>query len=55
MRFLIEEDPSAFSHLMYIPIIILGSVHGSLAGFVGGLIAGLLVGPLMPYNLTFIV
>lgn len=51
MRFLIEEDSSAFSHLMYIPIIILGSVHGSLAGLVGGLIAGLLVGPLMPYNI----
>lgn len=51
MRFLINEDPSAFSHLMYIPIIILGSVHGSVAGFIGGLIAGLLVGPLMPYNI----
>jgi len=51
MRFVIKTDPSAFSHLMYIAIILMGSVHGSLPGLLTGLIAGLLVGPLMPYNI----
>lgn len=51
MRLVIQNDQSAFSHLMYIPIIIIGSVHGSLAGLLTGLVAGLLVGPLMPYNI----
>ena len=50
MRFAINHNQLAFSHLMYIPIILMGSITGSLGGFITGLTAGLLVGPLMPYN-----
>ena len=42
----------AFSHMMYIPIILMGSFHGPIVGLLTGLIGGLLVGPLMPYNIT---
>ena len=50
MRVVIAHNQLAFSHLMYIPIILMGSINGGVVGFTTGLIAGLLVGPLMPYN-----
>lgn len=50
MRVVIAHNQLAFSHLMYIPIILMGSINGGVVGFITGLIAGLLVGPLMPYN-----
>lgn len=50
MRYVINHNHLAFSHLMYIPIILVGSIIGSIGGFFTGVIAGLLVGPLMPYN-----
>lgn len=50
MRFVIAHNQLAFSHLMYIPIILVGSITGGLGGMITGTVAGLLVGPLMPYN-----
>ncbi|PKK96731.1 MAG: hypothetical protein CVV58_04870 [Tenericutes bacterium HGW-Tenericutes-3] len=47
----IRHNHLSFTHLMYIPVVILGTTLGSVYGLVGGIVVGLLVGPLMPYNL----
>lgn len=39
----------AYSHMMYIPIVVLGSILGSYYGMGAGILAGLLVGPLTPW------
>ena len=52
MRFVVEHNQLAFSHIMYIAIILMGSTTGPLGGLLTGAIAGTLVGPLMPYNTT---
>lgn len=51
MRFGRLRNHLAFSHMMYIPIILMGSFHGPLIGLITGLIGGFLVGPFMPYNI----
>lgn len=50
MRFVIPNNQLAFSHLMYIPVILMGSINGGFIGFITGAVAGILVGPFMPYN-----
>ncbi|HAX03339.1 MAG: hypothetical protein A2Y45_00740 [Tenericutes bacterium GWC2_34_14] len=52
MRFVIPNNHLAFSHLMYIAIILMGSVYGPYVGFSTGLIAGLMVGFFMPGDTT---
>ncbi|MCR3905757.1 MAG: EAL domain-containing protein [Tenericutes bacterium] len=42
----------AYSHIMYIPIVIVGSLLGSYYGMGAGVIASLLVGPLTPYIMS---
>ena len=48
----LKHNHLSFSHMMYIPIVLLGTVIGSIYGFIGGFVAGLLVGYFMPYNLV---
>jgi diguanylate cyclase len=47
-----EGNQLAFSHMMYIPIVITGGVLGGWYGLSIGILAGLVVGPLMPWNLA---
>ncbi|MDO9629855.1 MAG: EAL domain-containing protein [Acholeplasmataceae bacterium] len=47
----ITHNHLSYSHLMYIPIVLTGSILGGYYGLGIGIIAGLAVGPLMPYNL----
>ncbi|MBU1093691.1 MAG: EAL domain-containing protein [Firmicutes bacterium] len=47
----LTHNQLSFSHMMYIPIVLLGSILGSVYGLVGGIVAGLLAGYFMPYNL----
>ncbi len=41
-----------FTNLMYIPVMMIGSVFGGFYGLLTGIVAGLIVGPLLPYNLS---
>jgi len=47
-----NHNQLAFSHMMYIPIVITGSALGGWYGLSIGIIAGLIVGPLMPWDLS---
>ncbi|RJX25057.1 MAG: EAL domain-containing protein [Acholeplasma sp.] len=50
MRFAVTHDRTAWSHLMYIPIITAGSLLGPWGGIVMGIMAGIVAGPLMPIS-----
>lgn len=50
MRYLITHNHMAWSHMMYLPIIIAGSFLGPYAGLIAGMMAGIAVGPIMPYR-----
>ena len=47
-----DHNQLAFSHMMYIPIVITGGLLGGWYGLALGITAGLIVGPLMPWDLT---
>jgi diguanylate cyclase len=47
-----EHNQLAFSHMMYIPIVVTGGILGGWYGLSIGILAGLVVGPLMPWNLS---
>ncbi|PKK92670.1 MAG: hypothetical protein CVV61_08545, partial [Tenericutes bacterium HGW-Tenericutes-6] len=47
----LNHNHLSFTHLMYIPIVISGSLLGSLYGLGIAVIAGLVVGPIMPRDL----
>ncbi|HBY65288.1 MAG TPA: hypothetical protein DEG42_02695 [Acholeplasmataceae bacterium] len=47
-----DGNQLAFSHLMYIPIVITGGILGGWYGLEIGIIAGLVAGPLMPWDLS---
>ena len=42
----------AYSHTMYLPIIMAAIIFGVHGGFIIGLIAGFLLGPMMPLTIT---
>ena len=48
----LKHNHLSFSHLMYIPIVLTGTLLGTPYGVGIALISGLVVGPIMPYNLT---
>lgn len=39
-----------YAHIMYIPIVLLGTSFGIFGGTIGGIVAGLLIGPFMPLD-----
>jgi len=47
-----EHNQLAFSHMMYIPIVVTGGLLGGWYGLSIGIAAGLVVGPLMPWDLS---
>jgi len=46
-----DHNQLAFSHMMYIPIVLTGGLLGGWYGLIIGIIAGLVAGPLMPWDL----
>ncbi len=53
--FIIFQIPNhhlAFTHLVYIPVVITASLLGAYYGLVIGIVAGISVGPLIPFNLV---
>jgi EAL domain-containing protein (putative c-di-GMP-specific phosphodiesterase class I) len=50
MKFVIVHNPLAFTHVMYIPIILIASTYGLIPGIIAGFVAGFLSGPLLFVN-----
>lgn len=50
MRFIIPHDKTAWSHLLYLPIIMAGSFLGPWGGLIIGFLSGLASGPLIPVS-----
>lgn len=48
----LRHNHLSFSHLMYIPIVLSGTLLGTPYGLGVAVLSGLVVGPIMPYNLT---
>lgn len=49
-RYVIKQNPLAYTHLMYIPIVLMASMFGPLGGILTGFLAGFIVGPFVPFN-----
>ncbi len=50
MRYLVMYDRTAWSHLMYIPIIFAGVILGPWGGLIMGILAGIVAGPFIPIS-----